>query len=345
MIFVSTSNSTLGSKYRKALFRGYTDGSFSTRLPAPELHGILGPVLRAEVGDKLVVHFINRLPFEASLQPFGGLGPIGNTSAYQVGAAEAEAEAGSAGAAASRQRTRARRLLQISAHQAEAEAVIAQSVDNLYVLNGVAPGGQVRYEWFVPEEAGPASRDGDSIVYSYVSGVDHIKHINSGLVGPLVVYKRGKLSSASTGDGRGSGIVEVPVLFNIQNEMQSAFYEDNLAAQRNVSGLGSALNTSALEFPESNLMHSINGYVYCNSPTLQLSAGQRVRWLVMAFGSEADMHSPVFEGQAVRRSAALLCCHVQATSTPSSADGLIDDQPAPPAPYTALFHNPMTIIS
>jgi hypothetical protein len=74
-----------------------------------------------------------------------------------------------------------RRLHQkISASQAEAEAVIAQSVENLYALGGVAPGGSMRYEWYVPDAAGPGSRDGPVVVYAYVSGVDHIKHINAG---------------------------------------------------------------------------------------------------------------------------------------------------------------------
>jgi hypothetical protein len=73
-----------------------------------------------------------------------------------------------------------RRLQQITASQAEAEAVIAQSVENLYALGGVAPGATARYEWFVPDTAGPASKDGPVVVYAYVSGVDHIKHINAG---------------------------------------------------------------------------------------------------------------------------------------------------------------------
>lgn len=59
------------------------------------------------------------------------------------------------------------------------------------------------------------------------------------------------------------------------------------------------LNQTSEKFPESNLMHAINGYIACNGPTLQVPVGSRVRWLVMAFGSEVDMHSPVFEGQAV----------------------------------------------
>jgi len=44
-------------------------------------------------------------------------------------------------------------------------------------------------------------------------------------------------------------------------------------------------------------MHGINGYVYCNGPTLKLKPSQAVRLIVMGFGSEVDMHSPVFAGQ------------------------------------------------
>lgn len=60
------------------------------------------------------------------------------------------------------------------------------------------------------------------------------------------------------------------------------------------------IDQTSVTFPESNLMHGINGFIYCNNPTLQLKRGETVRWLVMGFGSEVDMHSPVFDGQAVQ---------------------------------------------
>ena len=46
-------------------------------------------------------------------------------------------------------------------------------------------------------------------------------------------------------------------------------------------------------------MHAINGYVYCNGPTLQMEPGEKRRVIIMGFGSEVDMHSPVFVGQSV----------------------------------------------
>lgn len=74
--------------------------------------------------------------------------------------------------------------------------------------------------------------------------------------------------------------------------------QDNLHLQGNKTKL--KIDQASVKFPESNLMHGINGYIYCNGPTLQLKRGETVRWLVMGFGSEVDMHSPVFDGQAVQ---------------------------------------------
>lgn len=46
-------------------------------------------------------------------------------------------------------------------------------------------------------------------------------------------------------------------------------------------------------------MHGINGYIYCNGPTLQMEPGEKRRIIIMGFGSEVDMHSPVFAGQSL----------------------------------------------
>ncbi len=37
---------------------------------------------------------------------------------------------------------------------------------------------------------------------------------------------------------------------------------------------------------------SINGFSYCNMPGLNLTAGKRARFYMMALGTELDMHSP-----------------------------------------------------
>ncbi|XP_060580095.1 ferroxidase HEPHL1-like, partial [Ruditapes philippinarum] len=49
----------IGSVYRKAIYRGYTDQTFTQQLPVPEWAGILGPPIKAEVGDTVYIHFKN----------------------------------------------------------------------------------------------------------------------------------------------------------------------------------------------------------------------------------------------------------------------------------------------
>ena len=57
-----TALDSLGTKWQKAVYRGYTDVTFATRTPQPATQGIQGPTLRAEVGDMIEILFINKLP-------------------------------------------------------------------------------------------------------------------------------------------------------------------------------------------------------------------------------------------------------------------------------------------
>lgn len=63
----------IGRRYLKSVYREYTKG-FQTlkRRGIREQHlGILGPIIRANVGDKIVVHFRNNTRFPASIHPHG----------------------------------------------------------------------------------------------------------------------------------------------------------------------------------------------------------------------------------------------------------------------------------
>lgn len=46
----------------QSLYKEYTDDTYTTAKEAPIWAGNLGPILRAEVGDTLHVHFKNNLP-------------------------------------------------------------------------------------------------------------------------------------------------------------------------------------------------------------------------------------------------------------------------------------------
>lgn len=59
------------TKWPKTRYIEYTDATFTVRKPQPEWLGILGPVIRAEVGDTVVVDFLNRSRLDCSLHPHG----------------------------------------------------------------------------------------------------------------------------------------------------------------------------------------------------------------------------------------------------------------------------------
>ena len=61
-------------KAKKAIYREYTDGTFTTLKPrAPEWEhlGFLGPLVRAEVGDTIKIVFRNNAKFAAAVHPHG----------------------------------------------------------------------------------------------------------------------------------------------------------------------------------------------------------------------------------------------------------------------------------
>ena len=73
-VFTTPATNQIGCTYRKAVFREYTDDTFKTQKPRPaELAhmGLLGPVIRAEVGDTIKVVLRNNAGFPFSLHPHG----------------------------------------------------------------------------------------------------------------------------------------------------------------------------------------------------------------------------------------------------------------------------------
>lgn len=85
---------------------------------------------------------------------------------------------------------------------------------------------------------------------------------------------------------------EYVLAFAIWDENNSFMLERNI--QKFLPKI--AANASAMEAftagPEPNLMHGINGYLYCNLPGLEFVQGESARIYFMAIGTAADMHTP-----------------------------------------------------
>jgi FtsP/CotA-like multicopper oxidase with cupredoxin domain len=59
------------TRHKKVRYVEYADDSFTVRKPQPPWLGILGPIIRAEVGDTVMVHFLNRAKGSYSMHPHG----------------------------------------------------------------------------------------------------------------------------------------------------------------------------------------------------------------------------------------------------------------------------------
>ncbi|XP_053296757.1 ferroxidase HEPHL1 isoform X2 [Pleuronectes platessa] len=150
----------------------------------------------------------------------------------------------------------------------------------------VGPGERFVYTWQVLE--GPSPSDSLCIPYLYYSGTDPAEDTNSGLVGPLLVCKRGALTENGT---RKDVDKEFFLLFSVMDENMSWYLEENI---KKFVSKGS--NKDDEDFNESNMMHAVNGRMYGNLAGLEMCAGDRVWWYTFGLGTEVDIHGVYFEG-------------------------------------------------
>jgi hephaestin len=157
--------------------------------------------------------------------------------------------------------------------------------------DAVPPGGTHTYRWKVPERAGPGPHDGSSVLWMYHSHSDEVADSYAGLIGPMIVTARGKARS----DGSPADVDrQLVTMFEVSDENQSSW----LGANEEAHEIDSSVEEDE-EFGESNLMHSINGYVYGNLPGLTMKKGEYVRWYLIGMGTEVDLHTPHWHGNTV----------------------------------------------
>jgi manganese oxidase len=157
----------------------------------------------------------------------------------------------------------------------------------------VEPGEERTYLWEVPERAGPGPHDPSSIMWMYHSHVDEPVDTNAGLMGPIIVTREGMANE----DGSPKGVDrEFITLFTVFDENTSPYLEQNI---EEFTGDPQGVDTEDEGFVESNLMHSINGYVFGNMPMMEMEKGEKVRWYAMGMGTEVDLHTPHWHGNTV----------------------------------------------
>jgi hephaestin len=268
--FVEKGPHRIGTVYRKAIYREYSDETFRQLKPRPpewETAGILGPILRAEVGDTIKIVFKNNATRPYSMHPHGVF--------YDKDSEGAPYDDGTSGA------------------DKEDDAV--------------PPGKTHTYAWKVPERAGPGPKDPSSIVWLYHSHTNELKDVESGLIGAMIITRRGMADST----GKPNDVDrEFVCLFQLFDENVSWYLDHNIQTftgdpkgvnklefapvddMGNFSGLGSG-------FTISNAKFAINGYIYGTGPMMTMKKGERVRWYLVALGEQFSVHTPHWHGNIV----------------------------------------------
>jgi hephaestin len=262
----------IGHVYRKAVYREYTDGTFTkrkTRPPQDEYLGLLGPILRAEVGQSIKVVFKNNASRPYSMHPHG-----------------------------------------VFYEKTSEGSMYADNVPDDQKMGAmVPPGATFTYEWEVPERAGPGPDDPSSIVWLYHSHVNEYKDVASGLVGAITVARRGETNADGTPKDVDR---ELFALFAAFNENQSWYVDENVAAHisaadqktlnkrdNKFSDLHMYVAFTGAGFAETNYKFSVNGYLYGDGPVMTMKQGQRVRWYLLDVGDVVNFHTPHWLGHLV----------------------------------------------
>ena len=269
-VFTERGPHRIGTIYRKAIYREYTDQTFAhlkVRPPEWESAGILGPILRAEVGDTIKIVFKNNATRPYSMHPHGVFyNKDSEGTPYDDGTSGADKED-----------------------------------------DAVPPGKTHVYTWEVPERAGPGPNDPSSIVWLYHSHTNELKDVESGLVGAMIITRRGMASE----NGKPTDVDrEFVCLYLLFDENVSWYLDHNIQTftsdpkgvkklefapvddQGNFSGLGSG-------FTVANAKFAINGYIYGTGPMMTMKKGERVRWYLVALGEQFSVHSPHWHGNVV----------------------------------------------
>uniref|UniRef100_A0A8C3TTR7 ferroxidase n=1 Tax=Catharus ustulatus TaxID=91951 RepID=A0A8C3TTR7_CATUS len=243
----------IGKRYKKAVFRQYTDDSFTKRLesPRPKETGILGPIIRAQINDKVKIVFKNK-----ASRPY---------SIYFHGVTLAKN---------------------------------AEGADYPLDPTRVEPGKTYTYEWKIAKTDQPTAQDAQCITRLYHSAVDIERDIASGLIGPLLICK----SEALTQKGvQKKADEEQQAVFAVFDENKSWYLEDNI---KEYCSNPATVKRDDPKFYNSNIMHTINGYVSDSSEILGFCRDTVVQWHFSSVGIHDEIvsvrlagHSFLYQGR------------------------------------------------
>ncbi|XP_060732353.1 coagulation factor V isoform X1 [Tachysurus vachellii] len=235
--------------FKKVLFRSYLDSSFTTpdtRGEVDEHLGIMGPIIKAEVDETIYVVFRNLASRPYSLHANG------------------------------------------VSYSKNMEGLIYDDNSPYWYKydDEVQPNKTFTYIWTVNDKVGPSNGESDCRIWTYYSGVNPERDIHSGLIGPLLVCKKGTLAKTPI------DTQEFMLLFMTFDENKSWYYDQNWEILKKTNRRA----TLDPNFNNNIKFHAINGIIY-SLKGLRMYANQLVNWHLINMGSPKDFHSIHFHGQ------------------------------------------------
>ncbi|KAH0345306.1 Cupredoxin, partial [Aureobasidium melanogenum] len=256
-----------GLEFQKAVYKGYTDNTFTTPTEQPAYNGINGPILRGEVGDMVQIMFVNNLSNHYATMHSMGLyyGKQYEGSLYP--------------------------------NTTNGGSPKVQEQD------AVPPGGCAVYKWIITDSQAPAPGQ-SSRLWSYHSFVNMPSDLSAGLSGPLIVYNSGEMNS--TMSSHREFVVTTNTHFEAKSFMAginaknagvdtSKLQVTNQLVQP-YSGNESfwvpqMANSPAvmLSNAQGPIFYTMNGYVFGNGAPYEMCRNDPVIWYVMAFGGASHV--------------------------------------------------------
>ncbi|EFB23840.1 hypothetical protein PANDA_007108, partial [Ailuropoda melanoleuca] len=206
---------------------------FQKEKPQSKTSGLLGPTLYAEVGDIVKVHFKNKADKPVSIHPQGI-----KYSKFSEGASYSD------------------------------HTFPVEKMDD-----AIPPGQEYTYEWKISEDSGPTHNDPPCLTHIYYSYENLIQDFNSGLIGPLLICKKGTL----TEDG-------IQKMFDKQHVLMFAVFDESKSWSQS-----------------SSLMYTVNGYVNGTMPDITVCAHDHVSWHLIGMSSGPELFSIHFNGQVLEQ--------------------------------------------
>jgi manganese oxidase len=174
--------------------------------------------------------------------------------------------------------------------------------------NGVVdPGGTHTYIWKVPERAGPGPSDPSSVVWLYHSHNYEPRDTDAGLIGALVITRKGMARA----DGTPKDVDrEFVTSYFIIDENNSWYLDHNIQTYtgdpKSVNKLEAApvdadgnFSIVGSGFVAANVRVTINGYLFGNMPMMTMHKGEHVRWYLISLGNGFNFHTPHWHGNIV----------------------------------------------